>query len=654
MRARARARPAPPWPPGWVGPFWLERQRSAGCEESANVTQRNWTAAGNLDSSERAVVDGCGLITPEVNGWSLDWWIGAEDRWHFPSREVAVRQSLLELAPVVQTAMHVPGGDMIQRVYGVRGEEPCREFVVVEVENQSALPVAVGFAVRPVNCDGPAPITQITVPANGPVSVDGRPAILLPRPPSLVAFGSAACGDVSARLATLQRFDGAASSVHCAAGQANAVLVFPLAHRALLRVALLFEGSGPERSRRRMAPSTFPRLASAAAVARGWAVHSRRGMSLTLPEGRLADAVEANRRAVLLCSRFVAQTPTALVPALNVAGSLDRYGFHDEAVYVLRSCLDRRRINGAFRSGNEAEATAQMLHGMAEHWRLTRDDDFRSSTEAVVGLSGRWLSRRPRIGLWSDLGQRAVEELGSGMPLTRAPSRAALPAEAADSFSALAAFAASLSMGLIEAGDPRVTAAVEAIGGQGVGDGPLGGTDRPDRPDRRYALSAAQTAQFARVEVRRGDRRALHRLQWLVDTASSTFTWPEVIDPFTGAGCAGGGDDLVARSAFLTLVRDLLVRELPGEGALTRLALCSMLPEPWVGQPVEVRHAPTAAGLLSFALRWHGSRPALMWELVAHDGLAGVRVTAPGLDPEWSSDDACGEALFGLAGVRPR
>ena len=32
-------------------------------------------------------------------GWSLDWWIGAEDRWHLPAEEAAVRQQLVGRQP---------------------------------------------------------------------------------------------------------------------------------------------------------------------------------------------------------------------------------------------------------------------------------------------------------------------------------------------------------------------------------------------------------------------------------------------------------------------------------------------------------------------------------------------------------------------------
>jgi hypothetical protein len=54
-----------------------------------------------------------------------------------------------------------------------------------------------------------------------------------------------------------------------------------------------------------------------------------------------------------------------------------------------------------------------------------------------------------------------------------------------------------------------------------------------------------------------------------------------------------------------------------------------------------VHDAPTRAGPVSFAVRWHGERPALLWTAPP-----GVRLRAPGLDPEWASEVASGEALL--------
>ena len=55
---------------------------------------------GVLGSTRGARVDRVGTVRPELAGWELDWWIGAEDRWHFPAREAAVRQTLVDGMPV--------------------------------------------------------------------------------------------------------------------------------------------------------------------------------------------------------------------------------------------------------------------------------------------------------------------------------------------------------------------------------------------------------------------------------------------------------------------------------------------------------------------------------------------------------------------------
>ena len=56
--------------------------------------------------------------------------------------------------------------------------------------------------------------------------------------------------------------------------------------------------------------------------------------------------------------------------------------------------------------------------------------------------------------------------------------------------------------------------------------------------------------------------------------------------------------------------------------------------------------APTHFGKLSYAVRWHGDRPAMLWELEPHDADATVRLTAPGLDATWASTERRGEALL--------
>jgi hypothetical protein len=67
------------------------------------------------------------------------------------------------------------------------------------------------------------------------------------------------------------------------------------------------------------------------------------------------------------------------------------------------------------------------------------------------------------------------------------------------------------------------------------------------------------------------------------------------------------------------------------------------IPADWLGAPVEVHGVPVGpASTVSFALRWHGERPAVLWEVAGAD----VELTAPAVAPGWRSTDRTGEALW--------
>ena len=141
-------------------------------------------------------------------------------------------------------------------------------------------------------------------------------------------------------------------------------------------------------------------------------------------------------------------------------------------------------------------------------------------------------------------------------------------------------------------------------------------------------------------------------MAWALSVISPTQVWPEAVDPDRPLEALGLGHDPVAGAAWLQFVRTMLVSECGSAGA-PELAVCSWWPGEWRGQGLEVHHAPTAYGELSYAVRWHGDRPALLWELAAGAGRPGpepsevpVTLRAPGLDPTWSTREPRGEALL--------
>ncbi|HZN14617.1 MAG TPA: hypothetical protein VFB78_10145 [Acidimicrobiales bacterium] len=697
----------------WVWPYWLERQLDPRARSFVprghlpvltNVTHRNWTAVGNIGSPWEGIVDPRGLVTPWFDGWSLDWWIGADDRWHVPSREASVRQRLVDATPVVESAMRVPGGDAIHRAYGVADGD----LLVVEIENASPAPFVAALAVRPYNPEGLAVVERIEL-HDRTVTVDGRPALLLPRAPARTAGSTFYDGDSANVVMQGQAGEALPRPLRCDAGLAQAAFLFPVPHRTAIQVAIpLAPGKRTRRrglARRRAArtPDIPSPLPTAAAVARGWEALSRRGMQLDLPAGRLAEAVDANRRFLLLFHDGADITPGPFTyhrfwfrDAAYMVSALDRYGFHQEAGEVIEHFVDRQHADGFFFSQRqEWDANGAALYAMAEHWRLTGDLDI--IDPAAVDHAVRWIERmRTRKRRRNAPGLRGLmppsvsaEHLGpldtyywdafwslkglvDGAAMLRATgmSEAAQRAETwtaalrRDLDASLAVVADRLGNAVIPAGprrriDPAIIGSLVACWPLELlpADHPgIAATAEAIRErfciDRAFfqgishtGLGTYLTMQLAFVELEAGDRRAVDRLEWLVEAATPTLTWPEAIHPQLGGGCMGDGHHGWAAADFLTFVRRLLIREVDGG-----LALCTMLPTEWRGQPLDVRDAPTHHGRLSFSVRWHGDRPALMWELAGRNDLP-VRLTVPGLDPSWSSQARTGEALLGPVAV---
>jgi hypothetical protein len=63
----------------------------------------------------------------------------------------------------------------------------------------------------------------------------------------------------------------------------------------------------------------------------------------------------------------------------------------------------------------------------------------------------------------------------------------------------------------------------------------------------------------------------------------------------------------------------------------------------WLGQSLEAHGLPGGGtATVSVAVRWHGARPAVLWEVTGET----QRLTAPVVDPDFDTTEASGEALW--------
>ena len=67
------------------------------------------------------------------------------------------------------------------------------------------------------------------------------------------------------------------------------------------------------------------------------------------------------------------------------------------------------------------------------------------------------------------------------------------------------------------------------------------------------------------------------------------------------------------------------------------------LPTEWLGADFEVFGLPIGPrSRIDYAVRWHGERPAVLWDVTGEP----VALSAPLVDPQWRPADAKGEALW--------
>ena len=191
---------------------------------------------GVRGGSWHAIVNERGSVQPSDGSPVLDWYVAADDRWHDPSTEGTVRQERRGGIPIIETRLRIPGGDILQRIYGVVDHGG---LIVIEFENQTSLPVAVALT---------------------------RGDVLAQRPPSSVGI----------------------SGISLPAGS----VAYPVGHKATLKVALASSGSSLKQL-----PAG---LVEVQQLRRGWSTALERASRLVLPEGEYCDAVARTRSDLLV------------------------------------------------------------------------------------------------------------------------------------------------------------------------------------------------------------------------------------------------------------------------------------------------------------------------------------------------------------------
>ncbi|NHA15406.1 hypothetical protein G8346_10550 [Thioalkalivibrio sp. XN279] len=680
----------------WVWPYWIERQFNprdvsfiprAFSITHVNLSHRNWTAVGLPDCDELPIVDPRGLLTPFLDGWSLDGWLLAEDgRCLLPSRQtVCTQRQLLDDGVRIDTETTSEGLSLASSAWVALedGQPVCK----LRLRGRADTAGHLVLALRPQNPEGVSFIhaLQLNERRDG-WRIDDERSVTFDRPVARHHVSDYRHGDVYIHLQ--DREDQSAG--RCDVGMVTAAAMFPLQ-------------AGEDGELTASIPlGTLPAPRDARDT-HDWAAVRRDRCRLECPEPRYRALYDAALTSLVLHSpedvypgpytykRFWFRDAAFIIHALLCAGYTER------AERALAQFHGRQTALGYFRSQEgEWDANGEVL------WIFKRFSDLAGRAPAKewhepIRRGARWIMRKrlddaldaPHAGLlpagfsaehlgpndyyyWDDFWGVAGLEAAAAMLADSDPEPSADFAAAGQDF--MAAIERSLARDAQRLRRPAMPASpyrrmdAGAIGSLAIGyPAQLCPPDDPRLLDTvefllercfvngafyqdmiHSGLNAYLTLHVAQVLLRAGDPRYLALMDTVAALASPTGQWPEAIHPQTGGGCMGDGHHVWAAAEWVLMLRNCFLRE---EGE--RLVLCAGVPARWLddGGPIRFGPAPTTFGTVSVeVLPEGGGRARVRWQADWHadhqaegqaegqagspPGAQGVQGTAPPIDIE--------------------
>jgi hypothetical protein len=678
----------------WVWPYWIERQFDpvdpsfvprAFSITHINLTHRNWTAIGYPDCEELPIVDPRGLLTPFLDGWSLDGWLLGEDgRCLLPSRssQCSQRQELKDTVRIVTETrlddMRLTSSAWVTLESGIA---VC-QFELTAESGQNAMVV---MALRPQNPEGVSFIHEVKLDKQRDAwSVDGERLVRFSQPCTRHHVSDYHGGDVHIHLA--DREDQSGGSCHV--GLVTAAALFPVRNGEKTRIHASIA----------LTKAKDPPLADDA-----WKTMDAQYCKLSCPEPRYQFLYDAALRSLVLHSpddvypgpytykRFWFRDAAFIIHALLCAGLEDR------AERALANFPRRQTVLGYFCSQEgEWDSNGQVLWIVKRYGELT-GKPLRNEWREPMQAGARWILRKrlarnpdsPHAGLlpagfsaehlgpndfyywddfWGIAGLRCATELspsldtedGAGFRFAADDFEAALaqslascaarlgrPAMPASPYrrldaGAIGSLAGGYPLQLLDARDPRLLDTIEFLIERCFVHGAF------FQDMIHSGLNAYLTLHVAQVLLRASDPRYLELMDAVAELASPTGQWPEAIHPGTGGGCMGDGHHVWAAAEWLLMVRNCLVRE-----EADRLVLCAGLPQRWLdaGQPIGFGPAPTAFGPVTITVTpQSGDRLRIAWQGEWRGTAPAIEIRPPGFAPVTA---AVGDNSVELAKLMP-
>ncbi|MFH1856920.1 MAG: hypothetical protein ABH836_06860 [Candidatus Omnitrophota bacterium] len=667
----------------WIWPLWVEEQfnpRKASFIPRAfslthvNLTHRNWTALGIPGLDKFPLVDSCGLVTPFLDGWSIDSWIiRADGKNLIPSKMCeAVCQSLFfEDTLAVKTGIDLSHVKLRQHAEMVEEEGVFNCKINLEAFSDKEAFLAV--SVRPYNPEGISFIHEIEVLKNrNGWKVNNESEIYFSEEPRKHIFSDYKNGDVYRSITA----DDDKQKIKCEVGMATGAALFKIE-------------SGTEKTLTVNIPVAKKKkhaLKTGAANIPSWKDIFKNTCELNVPDESFNYLYATSLRTLVLLSAagsfagpytykyFWFRDAAFIVYALASAG------LTEIAEEIINRYPEKMTLNGYFFSQRgEWDSNGQVLWSIAKFYEMTGKRPYGANAE-VVHKAARWIIKKrlpsslktPCAGLlpagfsaehfgpsdyyyWDDFWGAAG--LKAAAILCRAgadDNNAALFENEADDFMK------SIKMSIEKVCEQKKDAAIPASPYRRMDSGAIGSVVS-GYPLKLYEANDANlsatieylmknclvkgaffhdishsginpylTLHIAQVLLRAGDKRFFDLVKSIADLASPAGQWPEAVHPKTLGGCMGDGQHVWAAAEWVLMTRNCFARE-----EKDKLILCSGVPKAWCQKNKTVSFGPalTDFGKISVFIKTYDEKIVVSWQAEWREKEPVIEVRLDGFSP---------------------
>jgi len=529
-------------------------------------------------------LDSSGNLTwPSAISKRLCWGVGADDRWHFSEERASIRQSVDSNEITTVTRMRVPGGDITQRVEVI----PWGGQSVTKIEfyNETPIPVAISILLLDF---GPVEIDSTTV------RVNAKPIIVSSKVPRMLIAGSG-YQDMTDRIVKAEIQDSRTSTSSIDKPSRDSALIFPLPHSTKLELVINNEDLDnlPD----------IERSPSFKDVSNGWLKHFESGMEIQTDDNRLASVLNTARRHLLIGSdqeinsRFWSVDSDEPVLPLT-ALALMAWGHTDSAKKLIFKYMESTPTSLFKNNVNKETLYALCL------WQKYLEFCFQEEELADITP---WINE-------------SVRQLLASLPSKRRLKKRDITLEVVSLRAAIEILMFVQEKSLATELQNQLVRIEDVIGSK-----------ENTSPFRKYT----QSYQII-----------IETLSGYLQIQEPSLTLDQILikaDPTGSLITDSRQQDPVFSALLLLAIRAGFLQEEKLPSGEKQIQVASLYDPDWIGVGIRVNNAPVNSGIMGYAIRWHGTSPALLWEANTSNR---IQINARSLDKSWFSNDYIGETLL--------